>query len=125
MSNINGSDVIDLHKSLQHFEWPDYAVFLLMLAGSAAIGIYFGFRGKTSKSKLVRSNDHDDSEVAQEYLMGGRQMSVIPVAVSLVARYVFIKGIEVVVKASTQVVDFFLINLDKYQNIFLLFFSVL
>ncbi len=81
-------NVSDFNKSLQHFDWEDYAVFLLMLAGSAAIGIYFGFVEKKTKKKLLRSDRHD-SGAAQEYLMGGRQLSVIPVAFSLVARYFF------------------------------------
>lgn len=78
-------NVSDLNKSLQHFDWSDYAVFLLMLAGSAVIGVYFGCVQRKSKKKSV-GTDHE-SDVAKEYLMGGRKMSVFPVAVSLVARY--------------------------------------
>lgn len=86
MSNINGKvNVSDLNKSLQHFHWPDYVVFVMMLAGSAIIGIYFGFVQKKSKRKIVRS-ERNESRAAQDYLMGGRQLSAIPVAVSLVAR---------------------------------------
>lgn len=55
-----------------------------MLAGSAAIGIYFGFTQRKSKRKFT-GTDHE-SEVAKEYLMGVKRMSVFPVAVSLVAR---------------------------------------
>lgn len=86
MSNMNGQmNVSDLNKSLQHFDWPDYVVFVMMLTGSATIGIYFGFIEKKSKRKIVRS-ERNESQVAQDYLMGGRQLSVIPVAFSLVAR---------------------------------------
>ena len=81
------NNVHHTNESLQHFDWPDYGVFVLMLAGSSAIGIYFGFVQKKTKNKLVR-NEHE-SEAAKEYLMGGGQLSVIPVATSLVARYMF------------------------------------
>lgn len=89
MSNINGEvNVSDLSKLLQHFDWPDYVVFLTMLAGSAAIGVYFGFVQKKSGRELVRTQtDRHVSEEAQEYLMGGKKLSVIPVALSLLARY--------------------------------------
>lgn len=55
------------------FGGVDYVVFILMLASSAAVGIYFGF---FSKSK----------NTTDEYLMGGKQMKVIPIAISLIAR---------------------------------------
>lgn len=86
MMNIgekNGVD--DLNKSLQKFGWVDYIVFSLMLIVCALIGVYFGFIEK----KVKRGKRHDEShesEVEQEYLMGGRHMSVIPIALSLVAR---------------------------------------
>lgn len=76
-------DVKDLQHSLQHFDWIDYVVFIFMLASCAVVGIYFGFIDrKRSRNRGVLNA----TEVAQEYLMGGRQMSVIPVAMSLVAR---------------------------------------
>lgn len=81
-------NVTDLTTSLQHFAWPDYAVFIMMLAGSAIIGIYFGFVEKKSGKRTVRSDRHE-SDVAKQYLMGGKELSVIPVAVSLVAGYKF------------------------------------
>lgn len=67
------TSVEELGMSLQHFGWPDYVVFALMLLMCAAIGVYFGFCvGKTSTS---------------EYLMGGRNMKTFPVSMSLIARY--------------------------------------
>lgn len=74
-------DVSDVNMSLQHFDWPDYSVFLVMLVGSALIGIYFGF--------VKKQSDHRDSDMVREYLMGGKQLSAFPVALSLVARYTF------------------------------------
>uniref|UniRef100_A0A0K8UVM4 Sodium-coupled monocarboxylate transporter 2 n=1 Tax=Bactrocera latifrons TaxID=174628 RepID=A0A0K8UVM4_BACLA len=54
------------------FGGVDYVVFSLMLAASAAVGIYFGF---FSKSK----------NTTDEYLMGGKRMKIIPIAISLIA----------------------------------------
>ncbi|KAK4876642.1 hypothetical protein RN001_009148 [Aquatica leii] len=54
------------------FSWMDYTVFSLMLGMSVAIGIYFGFFGPKQNSKDM-------------YLLGGKDMNVIPVATSLVA----------------------------------------
>lgn len=78
--------VKDLNKSLQHFGWVDYIVFLLMLISCALVGVYFGYVEKKFKKKRNIRHVSDESEVAQEYLMGGRQMSCLPVSLSLVAR---------------------------------------
>ncbi|XP_065347930.1 sodium-coupled monocarboxylate transporter 1-like [Cloeon dipterum] len=59
----------------------DLAVFSTMLASSAVIGCYFGLCGGRPKDS------------AQEYLMGGRKMGMLPIALSLVAS--FISGITV------------------------------
>jgi solute carrier family 5 (sodium-coupled monocarboxylate transporter), member 8/12 len=73
MTNLS---VEDVRIALQHFTLPDYLMFLLMLAICAVIGIYFGFIEKKSK------------QIADEtdYLVGGRNMKVFPVAMSLIAR---------------------------------------
>lgn len=61
------------YASKVSFSWYDYILFTLMLLFSAMIGIYFGcFGTKQSTTK--------------EYLMGGKTMGVLPIAVSLVAR---------------------------------------
>lgn len=54
------------------FGTVDYSVFILTLSISAAIGVYFGFFKKSSGS-------------AEEYLLGGRQMKTLPIAISLIA----------------------------------------
>lgn len=55
------------------FTWIDYALFGLMFAISMAIGIYYGcFGNKQSTTK--------------DYLYGGKNMKIIPVAMSMVAR---------------------------------------
>ncbi|XP_017057285.1 LOW QUALITY PROTEIN: sodium-coupled monocarboxylate transporter 2 [Drosophila ficusphila] len=54
------------------FNSTDYAVFALMLSISASIGVYFGFFAK-------------GEDTTEEYLMGGKRMKTIPIAISLVA----------------------------------------
>lgn len=65
-------DVSQVRVSFQHFMWIDYLVFVFMLSICGGVGVYFGFI-KKQKS-------------AQDYLMGGRNMSLVPVTFSLVAR---------------------------------------
>ncbi|KAM3924796.1 sodium-coupled monocarboxylate transporter 1-like [Leptodactylus fuscus] len=52
----------------------DYVVFALMLLISAVIGIYYAFAGRKQKT-------------SQDFLMGGRSMSAVPVALSLTASF--------------------------------------
>lgn len=66
-------EVSQVGATLQRFGWVDYVVFVIMLAMSAFVGVYWGFI-KKQKSQ-------------QDYLMGGRNMKVFPVSMSLVARY--------------------------------------
>lgn len=66
------SDVADVRFSLQRFTYVDYAVFIMMLTICGLIGIYFGFVNKQKST--------------QDYLMGGRNMKLVPVCFSLVAR---------------------------------------
>jgi sodium-coupled monocarboxylate transporter 8/12 len=56
------------------FSWYDYILFSVMLVFSALIGIYFGCFGSKQST-------------ANEYLMGGKTMKVIPIAISLVASH--------------------------------------
>lgn len=64
MSNDSG------HGATEHFGTADSAVFGIMLASSVGIGVYSNLRGGASST--------------QEYLVGGRNMSPVPVAMSLV-----------------------------------------
>lgn len=67
------AELSDVMMSLQRFSWPDYLVLVLMLFLCILIGIYFGVSQKSNSEN--------------EYLMGGRTMSIFPVSMSLVARY--------------------------------------
>ncbi|KAL8221747.1 UNVERIFIED_CONTAM: Sodium-coupled monocarboxylate transporter 1 [Gekko kuhli] len=52
----------------------DYVVFAAMLLISAGIGLYYAFAGGVQKT-------------SREFLMGGRRMSAVPVALSLTASF--------------------------------------
>lgn len=70
-------------EALKRFSVADYGVFIAMLSCCSIIGLYFGFQDlKRRKQKLS-----DDSDAAN-YLMGGREMMVLPVALSLIASLV-------------------------------------
>lgn len=69
---MSGSDVNEMVHQMQRFSWVDYVVFVFMLAISAVVGVYWGFMKKQSTQA--------------DYLLGGRNMKVVPVAMSLVAR---------------------------------------
>ncbi|KAL1376891.1 hypothetical protein pipiens_016617 [Culex pipiens pipiens] len=75
-------NVDDVKISLQKFGLYDYVVFVLMLISCAMIGVYFGFIKKKAKKGGAEA----------DYLVGGRQMRVIPVSLSLIAS--FISGIS-------------------------------
>ncbi|XP_076328094.1 sodium-coupled monocarboxylate transporter 2-like [Tachypleus tridentatus] len=68
-SGINPQDLIN------RFGWPDYLVFVAMLAVSAAIGIYYAFSGNKQST-------------TKECLMGDRSMSVFPVSMSVLASFI-------------------------------------
>lgn len=59
--------------SIPEFTWQDWSVFGVVLGISVAIGIFFGCVGKKNKSN-------------EEYLLGGRNMNPVPVALSLLCR---------------------------------------
>lgn len=73
-----GPTLDDVKISLQKFGYADYSAFILMLVTCSCVGIYFGFFEKKKKSSGEES----------DYLVGGRQMSVIPVTMSLIARWI-------------------------------------
>ena len=54
-----------------HFHWADYCVFVLALAASCAVGVYYCWTGREKNGG------------SEDFMMAGRNMHVIPVAVSL------------------------------------------
>ena len=55
--------------------WLDNTVFVLMLVMSTVIGVYFAYCSPGGNMS------------AAQYLVGGRTMGTIPIALSLIARY--------------------------------------
>jgi Na+/proline symporter len=51
----------------------DYCIFVLMMGFSTLIGIYYGFCAKRKQNNT------------NEYLLGSKNMKIIPVAISLTA----------------------------------------
>lgn len=64
--------VEDVLDSLQNFGWSDYAIFIMMLATCAAIGVYFSLQ--TAKGSA-----------ALDYLVGGQNLRMFPVSLSIIA----------------------------------------
>lgn len=70
----SGSVLIQNPTSFSHkFGLVEYVVFVSVLVFSASIGLFYAFCGKGQKS-------------TEEYLMGNRKMSVLPVSLSLLCR---------------------------------------
>lgn len=72
--NFMMTEINDILVDLQRFSWPDYVVFIAMFVLCILIGIYFGFWKKS------------DSE--DDYLVGGRNMKVFPIGLSLIASFI-------------------------------------
>ncbi|XP_076041757.1 sodium-coupled monocarboxylate transporter 2-like isoform X2 [Oratosquilla oratoria] len=68
------SSSIDPSELALKFGWADYLVFALMLAVSAAIGVFYGFFSKSKQDTA-------------EFLMAGKSMGTFPVAMSLIASF--------------------------------------
>ncbi|XP_066905537.1 uncharacterized protein [Halyomorpha halys] len=98
-----------LVSSLKLFNWAEYCVFFGMLASSALIGVYYGCKPKKEVT-------------VDEYMLGGRSMSVLPVAMSLIASFIsgisllgipaetFYYGTQLVGITFAVVIGYFLLN---------------
>lgn len=78
---IKSLTISDIRASLQNFTWQDYTVFSFMFLICIIVGFYVSF------FKAVSST--------QDYLVGGRRMQTLPVAISLIARYNYSKNNEI------------------------------
>ncbi|CAH1108785.1 unnamed protein product [Psylliodes chrysocephalus] len=67
-------DVLDVGRAMQRFGIIDYIMFAFMLGICLIVGLFFGLFKKNKNS--------------QEYLVGSRNMPVIPIAMSLIATWV-------------------------------------
>ncbi|CAG9826323.1 unnamed protein product [Diabrotica balteata] len=66
--------VLDIGRAMQRFGMVDYIMFVIMLGICLVVGMYFG---------LFKKN-----QTSQDYLVGGRNMKVLPIAMSLIATWV-------------------------------------
>ncbi|XP_055643091.1 sodium-coupled monocarboxylate transporter 1-like isoform X1 [Toxorhynchites rutilus septentrionalis] len=82
----SGLTVQDVGKSLQRFGTVDYIIFSAMLLACVIIGAYFGWQDH-EKRRRRKTQSRRGSE-ALDYLVGGRRMQTLPVAMSLVASWV-------------------------------------
>ena len=93
---------------VKHFSWEDYTVFASTLLLSAGIGVYHGFNFKKCRKKN-KQNDNNNTDYynggsdvcggdgsedyeknpEKEFLTAGGKMNWFPVALSLLARWVF------------------------------------
>lgn len=73
---MNSSDIVEAVSAASGslFTIIDYSVFAALLLVSVGIGLYFGFFSK-------------EEQTTEEYLQGGHKMQALPIAISLVARY--------------------------------------
>lgn len=78
--SLHSSNIVSYSKNFT-FGFEDYLILSLMLVISTAIGIYFGFFS-------VKNNTVD------EYLLGGKRMTIWPIAISLIASQ--LSGISVI-----------------------------
>lgn len=81
-SQQNDETIENLRDTLKHFGTADYLVFIAMLLSCTLVGVYFGYEDYKKKKQV--KNQRRGSE-AMDYLVGGRNMKIFPVAMSLVA----------------------------------------
>lgn len=72
-SSTVGPIVSNAGQLVLRFTLLDYAIFVVLLAISVVIGVYFGFFSKIKQNNV------------EEYLLGGKSMPKFPVAASLIA----------------------------------------
>lgn len=63
-----------MYTKTASFSATDYIIFILTLAISAGIGVFYAWRDKKKQTTT-------------EFLLGGRKMSIIPVTLSLMASF--------------------------------------
>lgn len=70
---IDPATILETAVVTTNFGFVDYSVLFVILSVSLGIGFFFGCFGNANKS-------------TEEYLLGGRKMKTIPIAISLIAR---------------------------------------
>ncbi|KAE9555537.1 hypothetical protein FO519_001208 [Halicephalobus sp. NKZ332] len=85
MENIEHLTFKEMTNTLIH--WQDYAIFGFSLLLSIGTGIYHAIRSHY----LIKQGGEDVTTAKEEYMMGGRKLSRLPVALSLLTT--FLSGI--------------------------------
>ena len=70
---------------VSYFGIADYSVFSFMLAVCSCIGLFFGYKDHRKHNRKGRHRNIQDNEEELDYLVGGRNMQILPVAMSLIA----------------------------------------
>jgi len=105
-NSSNNQTIFDVQDLASLFKWPEYCVFVAVLVISMGIGVFYGFFDKKNRTH-------------EEFLMASRSMSVFPVTLSLICRFLIVLFFIV---NTIQVKCMSLLNFVKFQN---LTFSVL
>lgn len=71
--NSTLSNFLNSQQKGMRFSTIDYVLFVAMLLLSSFIGIYYGFMAKTKQNTV------------KQYLLGGKTMHIVPIAMSLIA----------------------------------------
>ncbi|XP_037034061.1 sodium-coupled monocarboxylate transporter 2-like [Bradysia coprophila] len=74
--NATVSNSLNSQRLAMQFSTIDYVLFVGMLLLSSLIGIYYGFLAKTKQNTV------------NEYLLGGKTMHIVPIAMSLIASHI-------------------------------------
>lgn len=61
------------NNAIRRFDWVDYLIFVTILIISSLIGVYHAYKGSSGSTS--------------QYLLGGKEMGIVPIALSLAARY--------------------------------------
>lgn len=112
MNSRTEINVDDMNKSLKQFGLADYVVFVLMLIICSVVGIYFGFKDHKKHQKNKLKSRRGSGEL--DYLVGGRNMQIFPVAMSLVASG--LSGITLLGEANETNHYICMINFFFYQK---------
>lgn len=110
-SQQDDETIENLRDTLKHFGTADYFVFIAMLLSCTLVGVYFGYEDYMKKKQV--KNQRRGSE-AMDYLVGGRNMKIFPVAMSLVASC--ISGIALL---GEELINLKLLNNSKIRIIIL------
>lgn len=86
--NAKTLTIEELSNSLKRFGTIDYVVFGAMLVTCSLVGLYFGYEDHMKHKRKTKNRRGSLIDVeAVDYLMGGRNMKVFPVAMSLVSNF--------------------------------------